>query len=85
MLPTFDTPLLNVLSPGECFGEMAYLSKSGNERGADVVTMSDSRLIKIRSEDLDSASDPCRHRFDRAFMSILVERLSLANTRLTAV
>ena len=77
--------LLNVLSPGECFGEMAYLSKSGNERGADVVTMSDSRLIKIRSEDLDSASDPCRHRFDRAFMSILVERLSLANTRLTAV
>lgn len=77
--------LLNVLTPGECFGEMAYLSKTGNERGADVVTMSDSRLIRIKSEDLDRASDPCRHRFDRAFMSILVERLSLANTRLTAV
>jgi eukaryotic-like serine/threonine-protein kinase len=77
--------LLNVLSPGECFGEMAYLSKSGNERSADVSTMSDSRIIRILTGDLDKASDSCRHRFDRAFMAILVERLTLANTRLTAV
>ena len=77
--------LLNILSPGECFGEMAYLSKSGNERTADVTTMSESRIIRIRTADLDAASDACRHRFDRAFMAILVERLTLANTRLTAV
>ncbi|MGB7542208.1 MAG: serine/threonine-protein kinase, partial [Burkholderiales bacterium] len=77
--------LLNVLTPGECFGEMAYLSKNGNERTADVSAMSNSRIIRIRTEDLDRASDPCRHRFDRAFMAILVERLTLANTRLTAV
>lgn len=77
--------LLNILAPGECFGEMAYLSKQGNQRSADVTTMSDSRIITIRTEDLERASDPCRHRFDRAFMSNLVERLTLANTRLTAV
>ena len=77
--------LLNLLTPGECFGEMAYLSRSGNERTADVATIADSRIIKIRSADLDAASDVCRHRFDRAFMSILVERLTLANTRLTAI
>ncbi|MGC2520560.1 MAG: serine/threonine-protein kinase [Burkholderiales bacterium] len=77
--------LLNVLTPGECFGEMAYLSKNGNERTADVSAMSNSRIIRIRTEDLDRASDHCRHRFDRAFMAILVERLTLANTRLTAV
>ncbi len=77
--------LLNILSPGECFGEMAYLSKNGNERTADVTTMSESRIIRIRTSDLDAASDACRHRFDRAFMAILVERLTLANTRLTAV
>jgi serine/threonine protein kinase len=77
--------LLNVLTPGECFGEMAYLSKSGNERSADVTTLRDSRLIKIRTEHLDQASDACRHRFDRAFMAMLVERLTLANTRLTAI
>ncbi len=77
--------LLNVLTPGECFGEMAYLARTGNERTADVSTMSDSQVIKIRTADLEKASDGCRHRFDRAFMGILVERLDMANTRLTAV
>jgi hypothetical protein len=47
--------------------------------------MSHARIIKIRAEDLDRASEFCRHRFDRAFMAILVERLTLANTRLTAL
>jgi serine/threonine protein kinase len=77
--------LLNILTPGECFGEMAYLSKDGKERSADVSSVSHSRIIKIRAEDLDRASDVCRYRFDRAFMAILVERLTLANKRLTAV
>jgi serine/threonine protein kinase len=77
--------LLNILSAGECFGEMAYLSRATNERSADVSTMSPSRIITIRCEDLENASDACRHRFDRAFMDILVERLTLANNRLTAV
>ena len=77
--------LLNILKPGECFGEMAYLARTGNERTADVSTVSDSQVIKIRTNDLETASDVCRHRFDRAFMGILVERLDLANTRLTSV
>jgi len=77
--------LLNILAPGECFGEMAYLSRTGNERSADVATMSESRVIRIRTEDLEASSQACRYRFDRAFMGILVERLALANTRLTAV
>jgi len=77
--------LLNVLLPGECFGEMAYLSQNGKERGADVSSVSHARIIKIRAEDLDRASDACRYRFDRAFMAILVERLTLANKRLAAV
>jgi len=77
--------LLNVLRPGECFGEMAYLSQSGRERTADVSSISHARIIKIRAEDLDRASDVCRYRFDRAFMAILVERLTLANKRLAAV
>jgi serine/threonine protein kinase len=77
--------LLNILSAGECFGEMAYLSRATNERSADVSTMSPSRIITIRCDDLENASDAWRHRFDRAFMDILVERLTLANNRLTAV
>jgi serine/threonine protein kinase len=77
--------LLNLLTPGECFGEMAYLSKAGRHRTADVSTMRNSRVIKIRADDLDRASEACRRRFDLAFMAILVERLTLANTRLAAV
>ena len=78
--------LLNILNAGECFGEMAYISRAnGSVRSADVVALSDSRVITIRNEDLDRASDICRHKFDRAFMAILVERLSLSNTRLIGV
>ena len=78
--------LLNILNAGECFGEMAYISReNGSVRSADVVTLSESRLITIRNQDLDSASDICRHKFDRAFMAILVDRLSLSNTRLIGV
>ena len=77
--------LLNRLKPGQCFGEMAYLSRASNERSADVTALKASRVITIRCDDLANASDACRHRFDRAFMDILVDRLSLANVRLTAV
>ncbi|MEK7361099.1 MAG: serine/threonine-protein kinase [Pseudomonadota bacterium] len=78
--------LLNILNAGECFGEMAYISRAnGSVRSADVVTLSESRVITIRNEDLDRSSDICRHKFDRAFMAILVERLSLSNTRLIGV
>ena len=78
--------LLNILSAGECFGEMAYISgETGSMRSADVVALSESRVITIHNEDLDRASDVCRHKFDRAFMAILVDRLSLSNTRLIGV
>lgn len=76
--------MLNRLKAGQCFGEMAYLSRASNERSADVTSLDAARVITIRCDDLANASDVCRHRFDRAFMDILVDRLSLANVRLTA-
>jgi eukaryotic-like serine/threonine-protein kinase len=78
--------LLNILNAGECFGEMAYISRAtGSMRTADVVALSESRVITIRNEDLDRASDVCRHKFDRAFMTVLVDRLSLSNARLIGI
>ena len=77
--------LLDVLRTGECFGEMAYLNEQAGVRGADVTAMGEATVIAIPTEALKRASDACRHSFDRAFLRILVERLSLANTRLTAV
>ena len=81
---TKNKKLLTQLGPGECFGEMAYLAGSSQARGASVSAASEARILRIRVEDLESASADCRSRFDRAFIGILVERLNLANTRLTS-
>jgi CRP-like cAMP-binding protein len=81
---TKNKKLLSLLGPGECFGEMAYLSLSSHERGASVTASRESRIVRISVPDLEHASADCRSKFDRAFIGILVERLNLANTRLTS-
>ena len=81
---TKNKKLLSVLGPGECFGEMAYLSLSGHERGASVIAARDSLVVRVKVGDLGKGSADCRSKFDRAFIGILVERLNLANTRLTS-
>ena len=77
--------LLNLLRAGEPFGEMSYLTRRQHTRGADVTVMSDANIISVPTERLTQASDGCRNKFDRAFMEILVERLSMANLRLSGV
>jgi hypothetical protein len=81
---TKNRKLLTVLGPGECFGEMAYLAHDRRERGATVTASQDSHIVRVRIEDLERASVTCRSHFDRAFIGILVDRLNLANTRLTS-
>jgi len=81
---TKNKKLLNVLGAGECFGEMAYLSETSKARGASIASNGESRLVRIKVADLLNASETCRLKFDRAFIGILVERLNLANTRLTS-
>ena len=76
--------LLNILYAGECCGEMAYLSANGNLRSADVLTLCPTRVITIHTPDLRRASASCQHRFDRAFLALLADRLSMANERLVA-
>lgn len=79
--------LLNTVQTGECFGEMAYLGDrtvpDSNVRSADVVTLSPSTTIKLTNAALKAASQSCRYQFDRAFLRILIERLALANTRMS--
>ncbi|MBI3936060.1 MAG: protein kinase [Betaproteobacteria bacterium] len=75
--------LLNVLRAGDCFGEMAYLSGQKFERTASVAALTDITVIEIRAEVLSEASESCRHHFNGAFLAILVDRLAMANTRLS--
>jgi len=77
--------LLNVLRAGESFGEMAYLSSKDHTRVADVAVTLDADIISVPSGRLAQASEGCRGKFDRAFMGLLVERLSAANIRLSGV
>jgi len=76
---------LSVLSAGDCFGEMAYLSPNGTHRSATVATTSDTIVIKIRAEDLRNASLQCRRLFDEKFLGTLVTRLELANQQLAVM
>ena len=75
--------LLNVLKAGECFGEMAYLGKQKFQRSASIMALSEVSVIEIRAETLSKASDLCRHHFHGAFLELLVDRLTMANLRLS--
>jgi hypothetical protein len=76
---------LNVLTAGDCFGEMAYLAKDAPHRSATVTTTSDCIILKIRAEDLRAASLSCRQLFDERFLKTLVERLEAANEQLAVM
>jgi len=75
---------LGVLTVGECFGEMSYMSKTGSPRSATVTTTSDCVVMKIPAAELREASPYCRVLFDQQFVQVLIERLDKANERLEA-
>jgi CRP-like cAMP-binding protein len=62
---------------------MAHLTRHGFVRTASVATLSQVTVIEIASERLQQASESCRQQFDGAFLAMLVDRLALANTRLS--
>ena len=77
--------ILGILTPGDCFGEMAVISQTGGSRNADVVAQTPAKIITIRGEALRQASEVCRMHFYAAFLEVLANRLALANARLAAV
>jgi serine/threonine protein kinase len=76
--------ILNLLTTGDCFGEMAVISKGGHPRGADVISLVETKLITIRGEALSKSSEGCRMHFYQSFLEVLANRLALANARLSA-
>ncbi len=77
--------LLNVLTPGECFGEMALFSAGGGVRSASVEATTEVAVIGVGASALQRASDACRMHFYKAFLEVLSTRLSLANARIANV
>lgn len=74
--------LLNVLSAGECFGEIAVFSAAAGKRSATVEASTTTSLIILRARALRKASETCRMHFYKAFLRVLATRLSLASARI---
>ena len=75
--------LLNLLHQGDCFGEMANFAERKFLRTTDVVGKTNATLIEIKLKVLEKTSAECRYQFSDAFLRILVNRLTIANTRIT--
>jgi serine/threonine protein kinase len=76
---------LQMLTAGDCFGEMALFSPAAGIRSATVETTTRARLVTIRARALQRASDACRMHFYQAFLEVLANRLALANARIVNI
>jgi len=76
--------LLNVVSPGESVGEMAYARRDGQPRSATVTAVEPSWAMALRVQDVDALPESCRARFNEAFLAIMAERLAMLSGRLLA-
>jgi CRP-like cAMP-binding protein len=76
--------LLNILRPGDCFGEMLYFSETNTRRTTTISSLSPLAVIEIKAGDLNQASDALQKEMNKAFLRILIDRLTWANNRLAA-
>jgi len=77
--------MLYLLTPGDCFGEMAVILQQKPSRSADVSSLTEAVIVRIPGQALTEASTACRMHFYQAFLEVLTERLRLSNQRLAAL
>jgi len=81
---TREGKLLNVLRPGDCFGEMLYFATTSSRRTTSITSQSRVVAVEIKAQALNHASNTTQMMFNKAFMRILIDRLTLAHARLAA-
>ncbi len=69
-----DERAVATLGPGDCFGEMGFAG--GVARSATIVADDETAVMKINAALMERASTECQLRFNKAFVKVLVERLS---------
>ncbi|MBE0627575.1 MAG: protein kinase [Burkholderiales bacterium] len=79
---TLEGHLLNTISEGESFGEMAYIRGGEMPRHATVESMTSILLAEFAPEALSMMSLGAQLQLTRALVRNLVDRLELANARL---
>jgi hypothetical protein len=73
---------LNLLKPGDCFGEMLYFSEATVLRKTTITAAADSLLVEMKASALKAASEGCQVEFNKAFLRILIEKLSSAQEQI---
>ena len=79
-----DGKKVATLGAGTSIGEMAYLAPSPDlkKHSTDVIVTEHATTISFTPETLVQVSPNCRHRFDAAFIGVLVRRLHAAHETL---
>lgn len=77
------TQAVDTLHPGDCFGEMGFIS-AGKERTASIVATTALTAMKVRASLIERASLQCQLRFHKVFLTTLVERLSHTTARISS-
>jgi serine/threonine protein kinase len=73
---------INVIRPGGCFGELLYFSDKVSVRTTTIRTRGLITVLEIKTRALRGASDACQVSFQKAFMRVLIDRLTQSNRRL---
>jgi hypothetical protein len=73
---------LNVIKPGGCFGEILYFTGRMGRRTTTITALGEVTVMEIKADALRAATDGCQVGFNKAFMRVLVDRLTQANLRL---
>ena len=74
---------LDVLEPGDCFGEICYFEQISTKRVTTIASITALTIIEIKALALQKSSDACQKQFNKAFLKILIARLDVASDRLS--
>jgi len=72
---------IGILTKGDCFGEMGYISKT--RRTASIYAKGRVSLLKAKFTLMEKASESCQLRFTKVFLHTLIQRLSHATERIS--
>jgi serine/threonine protein kinase len=73
---------INTIKPGACFGELLYFSDQVTHRTTTITSLTDITVLEIKTRALRAASDAAQVSFQKAFMRVLIDRLTVTNKRL---
>jgi eukaryotic-like serine/threonine-protein kinase len=73
---------INTVRRGGCFGELLYFSDKVAHRTTSITSNTDITVVEIKTIALKVASSACQVSFQKAFMRVLIDRLTQANAKL---